>query len=180
MGTHIYSSEMLTSYCCPSLNRDLAGRYVQPILARRRAIAAAYRDDFLLVRKHAINQSCLVTATPELPAPKKEDHAEIPTTNGMTILLTPKDPMSMSSSEGGEVGDKANPSGSLDGNNFWNLTPAPSLVHAQTGPVPGTAIADDISTPALSPNTLIEARSRHGERRCAPSLSFHFGYSIRR
>jgi len=114
-------------------------------------------------------QPCLVTATPELPVPKKDGHAKIPTTNGTITLPVPNDcTSSVISSEGGEEGDEAKLSGSQD----WKMHPVPSPVHVPAPP--SISIANATSTPTPSPNTRPEAAtptSNEGAPRPCHSIS---------
>jgi len=115
-------------------------------------------------------QPCLVTATPELPVPKKDGYAKIPTTDGTITVPVPNDSASsVISSEGGEGGDKAKPSGSQDGS-LWKM----HLVSSISSPVHVPAAPSTTSTPTPTSNTRPEAAtptSNEGVPRPCHSIS---------
>jgi len=177
MSKQIHTSEM---HRYPSLDRDLAVRYVQPVFASRQRLATysfptssktcdqlqpshvATALELLTPKKvdtgvQLADASCLATSG-FCQRPAIEDHAEIPATDGTVAPLILSNPVTLAVPlESGEDGDKTEPSNARDGIS-QQLEPTTLPAHAPVAPNFATAgAAAPPSTPTLPFNPHLEA-----------------------
>ena len=180
MSGQTHHSGIPTAHRYPSLDNDLAVRYVQPVFSSRQGVA---RHSFPTSSKICGRlQPSRVATTFELLTPKKEDkgvqladagclatsgfcqrpaiedHAEIPATDGTVAPLIPSNPVTLAVPlESGEDGDKTEPSNARDGIS-QKLEPTTLPAHAPVAPNFATAgAAAPPSTPTLPFNPHLEA-----------------------